>query len=417
MQLENPIENRWSARQFALFRIALGAYLFFHFVTLLPWGSEMFSSSGVLPSARLSPLARLFPNIFLVFDSPLAVWICLLAGAISSLFLFFGKFDRIAAVLTWYLWACLYGRNPLIGNPSLPFIGWILLAYAFVPATRNRGGFCPANSEYTAWRFPSDLFLASWILLSLTYLYGGCTKLISPSWIDGTALSHVLASPLSRPGILRTLLLAVPPVFLRLASWSALAIELSFAPLALLDRCRPYIWLATVAMHVALMFLVNFADLTIAMLIVHFFTFDPGWIVHPCSSSELIFFDGDCGLCHGFVRFVLAENHSAQPFRFAPLQGETIRKTISDETRACLPDSIAVFTADNEVLIRSRAVLFALIRMGGLWTITARLLQLIPAQLGDLAYNRIAAVRKSLSWPNKKLCPLAPAAWKGRLLN
>ena len=85
--------------------------------------------------------------------------------------------------------------------------------------------------------------------------------------------------------------------------------------MALFRRLRP------LSLHLGLVFLVNFADLTVGMLIVHFFTFDPGWIRSPRPAGEHIFFDGHCGLCHRFVRFVLAEDQSAKPLSFAPLQG------------------------------------------------------------------------------------------------
>jgi len=72
-----------------------------------------------------------------------------------------------------------------------------------------------------------------------------------------------------------------------------------------------------ICMHVGLLVLVNFSDLTAGMLILHFFTFDPAWIPSPRAQGQTIFFDGTCGLCHGFVRFVLREDRSAEPFSFA----------------------------------------------------------------------------------------------------
>jgi hypothetical protein len=81
---------------------------------------------------------------------------------------------------------------------------------------------------------------------------------------------------------------------------------------------------------------------TLGMLIVHFFTFDPGWIRSPRPAGEQIFFDGHCGLCHGFVRFVLQEDQSGEPFSFAPLQGQSVQSRIPDATRAHLPDRVVV---------------------------------------------------------------------------
>jgi hypothetical protein len=117
------MKTHWTGGQFRIFRVVFGFYLLQHFLALLPWGPEIFSSAGVLPDENLSPLLRLFPNIFLMSSSAVAVELCLVAGALFSLLFIIGRFYRFMAVLIWYLWACFCGRNPLIGNPSLPFIG------------------------------------------------------------------------------------------------------------------------------------------------------------------------------------------------------------------------------------------------------------------------------------------------------
>jgi hypothetical protein len=61
-------------------------------------------------------------------------------------------------------------------------------------------------------------------------------------------------------------LLALPPLFLKMATWSALALKLTFLPLALFRRLHPWIRLCMVGLHLGLAFLVNFADLTLGML-------------------------------------------------------------------------------------------------------------------------------------------------------
>src|SRR5258708_31013982 len=128
------MNNGWTRGQFLFFCVVIGLYLVYRFLSLVPWAAELFSSQGVLPRGQMSPLFHLFPNVFLLSDSPLFVQACLVSAALFSCLLTIGKFDRVMAVLVWYLWACLYGRNPLIGNPSLPFIGWLLLAHALIPS-------------------------------------------------------------------------------------------------------------------------------------------------------------------------------------------------------------------------------------------------------------------------------------------
>src|SRR5689334_15915436 len=173
------MKNGWTRGQFLIFRVTFGLYLAYHFLRLLAWGSELFSSKGVLPQGAMSPLFHLFPNVFLLSDSPLFVQACLMAAAIFSFFLTIGKYDRMMAVLVWYVWACLYGRNPLIGNPSLPFIGWMLLAYALIPPPSERKGLSSSSGDAGSWKMPGDIFAAAWILMALAYSYSGYCKLIS----------------------------------------------------------------------------------------------------------------------------------------------------------------------------------------------------------------------------------------------
>jgi hypothetical protein len=273
------MKNGWTGGQYSVVRAIFGTYLFVHFAQLTPWAAELFSNRGVLPDGSASPLLYLFPNILALCDNPVFVTAVVVAAAGLSVLLAVGYWDRAAAVALWYVWACLHGRMPLISNPGLPYVGWILLAHAFLPpapygslAARGRA------DKGKDWRMPEGIFLAAWILMALGYSYSGFTKLVSPSWQDGTALARVLENPLARPGWARDALLALPAWVLRLATWGALAAELSFAPLALLRRLRPWLWGMTVLMHLGLIVLIDFADLSLGMLMLHLFTFDPGWL-------------------------------------------------------------------------------------------------------------------------------------------
>jgi hypothetical protein len=125
--------NGWSGGQYSIYRVVLGTYLFLHFMALIPWGREMFSAEGVLADRTASPLIHLFPNLLARWDSPFVISTMLVLGAALSVLLAAGVRDRWAAVGVWYALACLFGRNPLIANPSLPFIGWLLLAHAVLP--------------------------------------------------------------------------------------------------------------------------------------------------------------------------------------------------------------------------------------------------------------------------------------------
>src|SRR5262245_33788131 len=206
---------------------------------------------------------------------------------------------------------------------------------------------------------PRLIFTGAWILMALGYTYSGATKLVSPSWVDGSAFAHVLLHPLARPGLLRDTVLALPDGLLRIAIWGALGLELLFAPLVLSRRLRPWIWTLGLAMHLGLIALIDFVDLSLGMVMLHLFTFDPAWIP-PVTARvlETLFYDGQCGLCHRAVRFLLAEDcASGGVFRFASLGGETFRAALSELSG--LSDSLVLLTEDGRTLTRSRAVFHA----------------------------------------------------------
>jgi predicted DCC family thiol-disulfide oxidoreductase YuxK len=410
------LTNGWTGGQYSAFRAVLGLYLALHYAQLLPWGAEIFSSHGVLPEAGASPLAFLFPNLLTLVDSPAVVSALLASGVLLALLLMLGIGDRFAAVGLAYLQACLLGRNPLIGNPAIPFIGWMLLAHACMPrapygAWRARGRTDPRGG----WDFPPALFLSAWIVMSLAYSYSGYHKLLSPSWVDGSALGRVLENPLARPGVLREAFLTLPPVVLQLATWGALALELLFAPLALLRRLRPWLWLAMLGLHLGLLSLVAFADLTAGMLLLQWFTADPAWLpgTRP-GTTDRLFYDGSCGLCHRAVRFFLAEDRSGSAFRYAPLAGDAAVAALGTERLLTLPDSIVVVTPKGEVLTRSAAMLHAAERLGGLWGLLARAARCVPLALRDRVYDAIARNRRRLFARPDDACPLLPAELRAR---
>src|SRR5262245_12148440 len=110
------MNSSWTGGQYSLYRVTFGIYLIIHFVELMPWGSELVSNVGALADGSKSPLLKLFPNILAVCDTP--TFIDALLGFAVGLSLLFaiGWWDRVAAVLLWYIWACLHGRMPLITN-------------------------------------------------------------------------------------------------------------------------------------------------------------------------------------------------------------------------------------------------------------------------------------------------------------
>jgi predicted DCC family thiol-disulfide oxidoreductase YuxK len=129
--------------------------------------------------------------------------------------------------------------------------------------------------------------------------------------------------------------------------------------------------------------------------------------------AEHIFYDGDCGLCHGFVKFVLPRDRG-QVFRFAPLESDAFRHAVPAADRARLPDSVIVITNDAHVLSRSDAVLHVMRTLGGFWGVLAALARVVPRSVRDRVYDRVAASRRRWFAPPADVCPVMPPELRQR---
>ncbi|MEM8783853.1 MAG: DCC1-like thiol-disulfide oxidoreductase family protein [Planctomycetota bacterium] len=133
----------------------------------------------------------------------------------------------------------------------------------------------------------------------------------------------------------------------------------------------------------------------------------------PMPERAVIFYDGHCGLCHRWVKFVAPRDPGGRRFMFAPLQGEFIKSQLSPEQIAALPDSIVLYDA-GELRIRSDAVLSILSRLGGIWKLFAGLGRVVPRFLRDWAYDRVASVRHRFFRRPEEACPIMPPELRAR---
>jgi hypothetical protein len=260
--------ERVSASQFVLFRKAFGLYLLFHFLYVLPFAKEIFSSEGMLPKASLNPGYGYFPSVLNYWDSPAAVWMLFAVLILSSLCLALGLKRNVAAVILWYGWACLYNRNILIQTPSLFYVGWLLLVIAVIPTGESKPG----------WKFPPMIYWMAWWLLAFGYSLSGFDKFMNaPSWSSGEALNLVLQTPFAGQGFFKNLFMNSPFEIQRVMTWTVLAVEALFLPLSIVTHTRQWIWLAMVFVHVGILTSLGFPELTIEMLFVHWFVYDRNW--------------------------------------------------------------------------------------------------------------------------------------------
>jgi predicted DCC family thiol-disulfide oxidoreductase YuxK len=375
--------------QFALFRIIFGVYLTVHFGQLLSVGPAIWSNEGMMAENSLNFTYGKFPNILNTFDSPLEITLFLVLLTILSICITLGRFRRVAALLLWYGWACLYHRNNLIGNPGIPMMGWLLLAMTLIPKGDPlcfRAVASPKN-----WYMPSILFWGAWIIVGSAYTISGFDKLMAPSWQNGTAIGHLLENPLARDWFLRELLLKLPEFCIHLFTWAALILEITFGLLCLSKRTRPIAWLSIMCMHLGILLVVDFADLTLGVIMIHLFTFDPSWFKsHQNKETQnVVLFDGICGLCNSWVNILLSIDLDGR-FKYSTLQGSFAQSILSDSEIKNL--KTIVYARGNEILTKSTAILAILRDLGGVWAIFS-LFRVIPAFLRDIVYALVSENR------------------------
>jgi predicted DCC family thiol-disulfide oxidoreductase YuxK len=109
------------------------------------------------------------------------------------------------------------------------------------------------------------------------------------------------------------------------------------------------------------------------------------------SGMAILFFDGVCNLCNGFVDWLIRHDRR-RIFRYSPLQGETAAglNAIMEER----PDSIVLLDG-GRAYVRSEAVIRIFENLGGFWKIVV-VIKIVPVFMRDAAYDCIAARRYAI---------------------
>lgn len=135
------------------------------------------------------------------------------------------------------------------------------------------------------------------------------------------------------------------------------------------------------------------------------------------SATAIVVFDGECGLCNGFVAWLIRHDHQER-FLIAGSAGEPGRATLE---AAGLPPSIAasslVVWDGAHPHVRSAAVLRIVAGLGRPWS-WLRWFRAVPLRWRDAAYDAVARRRPRAS-VDDPACGNPPPAlvreWRRRL--
>ncbi len=107
----------------------------------------------------------------------------------------------------------------------------------------------------------------------------------------------------------------------------------------------------------------------------------------------IAFYDGQCGLCHLAVVFLLKRDRTNKLF-FAPLQSACFKRFAAEHKIVFAPKSILVYDPNSNTLIaESTAVLLLLKNCGTFWSAIAHANLLVPRAVRDTVYRFIARIR------------------------
>lgn len=127
--------------------------------------------------------------------------------------------------------------------------------------------------------------------------------------------------------------------------------------------------------------------------------------------SGIVFFDGICGLCNGFIDFLLVKDKN-DVFVYAPLQGETAQKKLSKKDLENI--HTIIYLEGDKTYYQSDAVFKILDGLGGLWKLFI-VLKIVPKFIRDHIYNFIAKHR--YKWFGKKdTCRLPTPEERNKIL-
>jgi len=124
------------------------------------------------------------------------------------------------------------------------------------------------------------------------------------------------------------------------------------------------------------------------------------------ATEHVVFFDGVCNLCNGFVRFVIRRDPSGR-FVFAPLQSAAAEQRLGTTVvPGSLPDTVLLF--ENGTLYqRSTAALRIMRGLRAPWPLLGVFL-LVPPPIRDWAYDVVA--RRRYRWFGRREACMVPTA-------
>lgn len=380
--------------------------------------AENFTPHGVLRLIPDSLHATLLSPAFLRSFKLVLLW---MLGLVALGFRPYRGLALLTSALLTLHAGMIQGFGPVThGDIPLLLAAWVLAVF-------------PAADAFALGRSPArlaapEVYRAPLILLAIlfTLFYagvgvhrfgaGGLGIFTDESLIRVILLRSIEDAPHAGSAGLAVVNQPLASLALRLGYFVVTVFEV-LSPLVLFSRRFRRAWLAVLVLFhfLTLVYMKIFFFWNLMLMPVVLLELDRFFAPRPSTQPGLpiLFFDGECGLCNRFVRWLLRLDRN-DIFRFASLQGETARARGVRPAVENPGDWSLVLLDEAGVHESSAATLRAIGRLGAGWN-AALLLMFVPRSIREFVYRSVA--RNRYRWFGKvPSCELLGAREKRRLL-
>ena len=323
-------------RALGIFRVALGAVLFFDVLRRYPEVEAHYSNSGWLTNHFMlfRPMSDHLLSVYLAFSSPNEVRFLMQLHMLLCLVFMAGLYTRFVHVLLAILLVSLNSRNIMVENG-----GWVVLTVltvwtAFLPLGRrfsidavrsslrlrreNSAGTLndhhdPPRTKEAVVSLAVFALLLQWVVI---YAFNVAHK-TGPEWKDGTAVYYLFHQDRVITGFASWLRDAIPLAGYKALTYGGLVLEAAIALLLIAPvpsgRARLVAWGLAAVLHLSIAAIVDLGPFSWAMLIA-FIVFVPpevldalGKRLHQSYPRYRLYFDRASGfwisLCRVVKRF------------------------------------------------------------------------------------------------------------------
>ena len=122
--------------------------------------------------------------------------------------------------------------------------------------------------------------------------------------------------------------------------------------------------------------------------------------------ENVIYYDGECGLCHIAVKFILRVD-SKSKFYFSPLSNLDYNLKSMDSV---------ILKKGNKVFYEGQAIIMIFEDLDNNWNYLAKVLKLFPVNVLDTVYRWVSRNRAKVSVKKVSSCPIVPNQHQKRFI-